>query len=524
VKLLPLLACSLALTAQVSFERILGAAVEPGVWLTYSRNYNGQRYSALDQITTANVARLRPVWVYQTADLNKFEATPLVADGIVYVSEPMNRASALDARTGRPIWQYQRNLPGDIRPCCGRVNRGLAILGDTLYMGTLDAHLVALDARTGRLRWDVEVADHRAAYAITGAPLALKDRIIVGMAGGEYGVRGFLDAYDPATGARLWRFYTTPGPGEFGNETWKGESWKTGGAATWVTGSYDPALNLVYWGTGNPGPDYNGDERAGDNLFSCSVVALDAATGRRKWHFQFTPHDVNDWDSNHVPVLIDDVFRGAPRKLLATANRNAFYYVLDRETGEFLLGRPYAKQTWATGLDERGRPIRVPDTAPTREGRVLYPGMHGGTNWYSPSYSPQTKLFYVGVREEGTTYFKENMTYQPGRWFAGGGIRGIPKVEPTGSIRALGALTGEVDWEFPLRQPPWGGLMATAGGLVFSGSSEGWIFALDARSGEPLWRFPGGGPVFGTPVSFLVDGRQHVALAAGNALFAFALE
>ncbi len=522
----PLLATLWAATllAQAPYERILRTQAEPGNWLTYSGTYSGQRYSPLAQITAANVSRLRPVWVYQTQDLNKFETSPLVVDGIVYISETPSGAAALDARTGRPLWQFRRNLPVDIRPCCGRVNRGLAILGDTLYMGTLDGRLVALDARTGRLRWDVLVADHRGGYAITVAPLALKDKVIVGVAGGEYGVRGFLDAYDAVTGRRAWRFWTVPGPGEPGNETWSGDSWKSGAATTWVTGSYDPELDLVYWGTGNPGPDYNGDVRLGDNLYSDSVVALDAASGRLRWYFQFTPHDVHDWDSNQVPVLVDATVRGRPRKLLLTANRNGFYYVLDRTNGEFLVGTAYAKQNWARGLDARGRPILLPDMDPTPQGRAAYPGMHGGTNWFSPSYSPATGLFYVATREEGITFYKADVPYQPGRPFFAGGIGGIPGVEPTGSVRALEALTGKLAWEFPLRSPPWGGLMATAGGVVFGGSSEGLLFALDARTGKPLWRFPAGGAVFANPVTFLDRGKQHVAVAAGNALFAFALE
>src|SRR5262249_45442363 len=310
-----------AAPAQVSYERIRRAEAEPGAWLTYSGNYAGHRFSPLDQITTANVAGLKPVWVYQTSDLSKFETSPIVADGIIYISEPPNGAAALDTRTGRPLWMYRRELPSDVRPCCGRVNRGLAIVGDSLFMGTLDAHLVALDMRTGRVRWDVVVADYKVGYSITVAPLAVKDRIITGVSGGEYGVRGLIDAYDPKNGKRLWRFWTVPGPGEAGHETWSGESWRTGSAATWVTGAFDPDTNLIYWGTGNPGPDYNGPSREGDNLYAASLVAIDADSGKRKWHFQFTPHDVHDWDSTHVPVLADAMVRGARRKVVLVANR-----------------------------------------------------------------------------------------------------------------------------------------------------------------------------------------------------------
>lgn len=512
------LVLSTIINAQVSFERIVKAGAEPANWLTYSGGYNGHRFSPLKEIHPNNVKRLVPVWAYQTNDLNKFETSPLVVDGIMYISEPPNRVAALDARTGRPLWQYRRDLPNDIRPCCGQVNRGLAILGDSLFLGTLDSHLVSLDARTGRVRWDVVVADHRTGYAITAAPLALKNQVVIGVAGGEYGIRGLLDAYDAQTGKRLWRLWTVPGPGEPGNDTWAGESWKTGSAATWVTGSYDPELDLIYWGTGNPGPDYNGDVRKGDNLYANSLLAIEAATGKLRWHFQFTPHDVHDWDSNHVPVLID-----GPSKQVAVANRNAFYYLFDRTSGKFLRGVPYAKQTWAESLDERGRPVRLPNTTPTRPGVIVYPGLHGGTNWFSPSYSPQTNLFYVATRLEGTLFYSDTAKYKPGQWFSAGGIRGISGVEPTGSIQALEAQSGRQAWEFKLQSPPWAGLMSTAGGLVFGGSSEGYFFALDARTGKPLWRFPAGGPIFGNPVSFEIQGKQHVVTAAGHTLFAFAL-
>ena len=509
---------------QVSYERIRRADAEPGNWLTYSGNYQGYRYSALDQIKTASVRGLKPIWIYQSRGVGLFQASPIVVDGMVYISERPCVVTALDGRTGRPLWSFRREMPADIRACCGGPNRGLAILDGTLFLGTLDSHLIALDVRTGRVQWDAVVADYRSGYAITVAPLAIKDKVIVGVAGGEYGIRGFLDAYDAKTGKRAWRFWTVPGPGEPGHETWEGESWKTGGAPTWVTGSYDPELNLIYWGTGNPGPDYDGEERKGINLYSNSLLALDADTGSLKWYFQFTPHDVHDWDANHVSVLIDDIVKGRPRKLVVQANRNAFYYVLDRETGEFLSGVPYAKQTWAQGLGARGAPIHLPNTLPSHEGAVVYPGLTGGTNWYSPSYSPLTGLFYVAAREEGTVFFKAKQEYKIGEWFTSGGTRGIAGIEPFGAVRALEAKTGKLRWEFRLHSPPWGGLLSTAGGLVFGGSSEGDFFALDARSGEPLWRFQTGGPVWANPISFLIDRRQHVAIAAGQSLLVFGLD
>ena len=342
-----LLLICVVLQAQVPYQRILKAHSEPGSWLTYSGDYQGHGYSALDQINTGNISGLKVAWIYQTGLTHHFETVPLVFDGIMYITEPPSNVTALDLRTGRPIWTYRRSLPKGITVCCGQVNRGLAALDDQLFLGTVDAHLVALDMRTGRVRWDVEVANYREAYSITVAPLAVKDKVIVGIAGAEYGIRGFLDAYDAKTDNRAWRFWTVPGPGEPGNETWQGDSWKTGGAPTWVTGAYDPESNLVYWGTGNPSPDFAGDDRKGDNLYSDSIVALDADTGKLKWYFQFTPHDVLDMDANQVPVLVDAEFRGRPRKLVLFANRNGFYYVLDRLTGEFLVGKQFARQNWA---------------------------------------------------------------------------------------------------------------------------------------------------------------------------------
>jgi alcohol dehydrogenase (cytochrome c) len=300
------------LLAQVNvpYERIRDAAKEPGNWLTYSRDYTGQRYSPLDRIHAGNVGKLRIAWMHQAAEADTFETSPIVVDGIMFITEPPNQVKALDAGTGRTLWKYSKDLPKDLRLCCGKVNRGVAILGDTVYYASTDAHLIALDARTGGLKWDVTLADYKMGYSSTGAPLAVKDKIITGMAGGEFGVRGFVDAYDARTGKRAWRFNTIPAKGEPGNDTWAGESWKTGSATTWVTGVYDPETNTVYWGTGNPGPDWNGDVRKGDNLYSDCLLALDPDTGAKKWHFQYTPHDENDWDSTQTPILADSTVRG----------------------------------------------------------------------------------------------------------------------------------------------------------------------------------------------------------------------
>jgi len=515
-------ACSLH--GQVTYERIAAAASEPASWLTYSGSYAGHRYSALKAINRANVARLKPAWIYQTNDLNQFEATPIVADGVMYISEPPSHAAALDLRTGRPLWMFRRTVPGDVKTCCGQVNRGVAILGGVVFLGTLDAHLLALDAKTGHLLWDVTVADYKTGHSITVAPLALRDKVIVGVSGGEYGIRGFLDAYDAGSGARLWRFWTVPGPGEPGHETWDGDSWKTGSAATWVTGSYDPDLNLLYWGTGNPGPDYDGGPRSGDNLYAASLLALNAATGKLQWHFQFTPHDTHDWDANHVPILLDAPFEGRRRKLAIVANRNGFFYVLDRQTGEFLLGRPYAKQTWAAGLDAYGRPTVRAATEPKPEGTLVYPGIHGATNWNSPSYSPDTRLLYVAARQEGTVFYRATAEYIAGNYFSAGGMRGIPGVEPSGSIKALDPLTGVERWEFPLHGPPWAGVLSTAGGLVFGGAPEGNLFALDAATGKPLWNFQAGAPVYANPISYEFNGKQYIAITAGRSLLTFTVD
>jgi alcohol dehydrogenase (cytochrome c) len=523
-----LLLCVVALSSpafsQVRYERIRNAPKEPESWLAYSGDYSSHRFSPLDEITTGNVSGLKPIWVYQSRSPGFIEMTPLVADGVMYVTEPPSTATALDARTGRPLWTWNPSIPDTVLNLgFPRVNRGIALLDDTAFLGTLDGRLVALDAGSGAVRWNVPVAENETGHAITAAPLAIDGKIIVGISGGEAGIRGFLDAYDPADGKRLWRFWTIPEPGEPGGDTWGGESWKTGGGATWLTGSYDPELDLLYWGTGNPAPDWNGDARPGDNLYTNCLVALDADTGKLRWYFQFTPHDVHDWDANQIPILFDATFEGRRRKLVGLANRNAFYYLLDRETGQFLVGAPYAKQTWSSGLDETGRPIVLPNTEPTIEGNLVYPSLQGATNWFSPSYSPESGLLYVPVREMGAIYFKGEADYKPGTYFMGGGERALDGDAAYGAIRALDVLTGTVKWEFRQTSPPWAGVLSTSGGLVFAGSNEGNFFALDASTGKPVWQFQTGGAVRSNPMSFAIEGRQRIAIAAGSALFVFGL-
>ncbi|MFN7928848.1 MAG: PQQ-dependent dehydrogenase, methanol/ethanol family [Blastocatellia bacterium] len=511
---------------EVTGERLAAAAKEPQNWMSYFGTYDGQRYSTLEQINRTNVKQLAPVWAFQTGKIEGgLNAAPLVVDGVMYLVGSYNRVFALDAVTGRQFWHYFYKVPTGAIPY-GVSVRGIAVGYGLVFMGTLDNHLVALDAKTGREVWNIEIENYQQCGCnVTAAPIVVKDKVIVGVTGGDSAHRGYLSAYNARTGKLEWRFYTIPGAGEPGVETWKGESWKYGGGATWMTGTYDPELNLVYWGVGNPASDFYSADREGTNLYTGCVVALDADTGKLKWHFQFTPHDVYDWDANQVPVLFDASFKGQSRKLVAQANRNAFYYVLDRVTGEFLCGTPYIKQTWAKGLDDKGRPIKLPNTEPTPEGTLLYPGLGGATNWYSPSYSPQTKLFYVLARENHPQYFfKSTANYHPGDLFEGGGGRDIAGLEPYGVVKALDATTGKQQWEFQLQAPAMAGLMATAGGLVFGGSSEGYFYALDARTGQPLWHFMAGAQIVTNPVSFLIRGKQYVAITAGLSLFVFALE
>jgi alcohol dehydrogenase (cytochrome c) len=531
-----LLVAGASLGAQVSFDRILRAPSEPQNWLTYSGNLQGHRYSPLTQVTPGNVRNLELAWAFQAMSLEKFEATPIALDGVLFTVQPPNDVVAIDGTSGRVFWTYTYRPSQQARPCCGRVNRGLAILGDTLFMGTIDGRLVALDARSGRERWNVAVTDARpeAGYALTVAPLVVQDKIIAGPAGGDFGVRGFISAFDPRTGKELWRFYTVPGPGEKGHDTWAGDSWIHGGSTIWTTGTYDPELNLTYWGTGNPGPDFTGDTRAGDNLYSDSVVALDPDTGALKWHFQFTPHDEFDYDSTQVPVLADIQLGGRLRKVLLLANRNGFWYVLDRATGEFLSGKPFAKVTWTTGLDAKGRPQNV--VKPTPEGTPVSPHLAGATNWYSPSYSPRTGLFYVPTwQDSSATFARRPAEYVEGRTFMGAfptgnelSINGtqINRRLPSGghgAVLALDPRTGEKKWEFRMADVTDAGILTTATDLLFSGGREGFFYALDARTGQLLWKAPVAGIVQAAPMSYAVNGRQYVAIAAGNSLNAYTL-
>ena len=535
----------------VSFERLSNAAEAPADWLTYSGTYYSQRYSELDQVTAANVRDLQLQWVYQTPVFGPWQSTPLVVDGVMYLTQRPNDVVALDARTGRVFWVYSYATPSDHRACCGSNNRGVAILGNRVFMATLDAHVVALDAATGAELWDVELADRHLAYSFTLAPLVVEDKVIIGSAGGDRGIRGFITALDAATGEEVWRFHTIPGPGEPGHETWEEcppdpetycdpEAWMHGGAAAWLTGSYDPALNLMYWGLGNPGPDFNRFQRPGDNLYSDSVVALDADTGELRWHFQFTPNDPYDYDAVQIPVLADIERNGIELKAMLWANRNGFYYVLDRETGRFLTGQPFVTVNWAEGLDDNGRPIETPQPP----GAPTYPGVQGGTNWYSPSYSPRTEMMYVPAWESYASVFDaQPQEYAPGRPFVGGRPRTAEPVPdaPTvpgltrgpvntwtaaagsGAVVALDALTGETRWKFEMTDVTSSGILTTASDLLFTGARSGYFQVLDARSGDLLWRVSLGGQIVNGPMTYEVDGRQYVAVIAGSSLSTFAL-
>ena len=531
----------LAAGPQLTQDRLIRARTEPHNWLTYSGTYDGWRYSSLAEVTPGNARNLELKWTLQAQVAGPWEASPLVVDGVMYVSQRPNDVVALDARTGRIFWTYRYVGAAEPRVCCGAENRGLAMSGHTLFMGTLDAHVVAIDARNGRLLWNTAVADFAQAYSITHAPLVVKDKVIVGVGGGDWGVRGFVAALDVATGRETWRFYTVPAPGEPGSETWGGgDAWKNGGGAVWLTGTYDPELNLTYWGTGNPGPDFNPAQRPGDNLYTDSVIALDPDTGRLRWHFQFTPADAYDYDATQIPVLVDMPWQGTTRKVMLFGNRNGFFYVLDRQTGAFLMGKPFVALNWASGLDAKGRPIQTPQP----EGGWTTPHQQGATNWYSPSFSPRTCLFYRSIWEGiGGVFRSQLQTYEQGRTFHGGSFRVTPPVPDSpvppfltrgpinawtdaigrGAVIALDPRTGERKWTFPMYDFTDSGIVTTASDVLFVGSRDGYFHALDARSGTSLWHAALNSPIRAAPVTYQADGRQYVSIISGHVLATFGL-
>ena len=524
----------LAMGAGLTWDRIRNAEKEPQNYLTYWGDLSGKHYSSLAQINTTNVKNLQAKWAVQQTGAGVVEAVPLVVDGIMYTTGPVAGTAvvmALDAKTGRQLWRYQRpqkvKNPYEINP----FNRGVTILGNRLFFGTLDAALVALDARTGAFLWEVQLADTMLGYSITSPPLVVKDKIVTGITGGEFGVRAFIDAYEPATGKRLWRWYTIPAKGEFGNDTWEGDSWQHGGSPSWLTGTYDPELNTLYWPIGNPGPDINGDVRRGDNLFSCSVVALDPDTGLRKWHYQFTPNDTHDWDSTEDMVLVDRMWHGQYRKLLLHADRNGVFYVLDRTNGKFLSATPFVRATWVKGWDDAGRPITTDNWRANPEGATVYPSIGGGSNFQSPSYSAQTGWMYFMYYDGPGRYSIGPAPFEPGRQYQGrgtGGGFGPPpaggQAPPSQGVMAFNPETGKVEWKFELAQNSLtAGLLSTAGGLVFAASGEGNFMALDAKTGKPLWKFGAGAAIPAAPISYSVDGKQYIAVSSNNVLYSFAL-
>ena len=517
---------------EVRYDDLLEGLKNPSRWLMYHGDYTGKRHTPLKQITPDNVGRLVPAWTFQadTMPLGRgFEGTPLMLDGVLYITGNNNFAWAIDARTGAQYWRYRRQLPSGLTyGGTNIVNRGFAALGELLFMATLDAHLIALDRDTGTLVWDVTLDDFKLGHAGTVAPLVVKDKVIVGNSGGDLPTRGFIDAYDAKTGQRAWRFYTIPAPGEPGSETWSAaEVLPRGGGATWTTGSYDPELNLIYWGVGNPNPDYYGGDRLGDNLYTASMVALDADTGRLKWHYQFTPHDTHDWDANQIPVLADVTIRGQRRKVVMTANRNGFFYVLDRATGELLLGKPFTGTQWAREIGKDGKPIvlnlgTVPPGDPNAT-TTCVPDLYGGTNFNPPSYDPSLELFFVMARETCAIYTPQPQPMEPGRSFMSGGMRTL--AEPSYSaVRAIDVKTGDIKWEQKVGTPSFAGVMSTATGLVFAGDNDGRLNAFDSKSGKRLWSYRTGSRIYGAgAMSYMLDGRQYVLIPSGVTIVAFAL-
>lgn len=518
---------STAIDIHVTSEQIRTAGSAQDQWLTYSGTLDGRRYTSLNEITPANVSRLRLRWVHQFGTLeSKIESTPIVVGGFIFTTVPPSDVVALDVKSGDIKWSYKGSVPDNLPIDTTASNRGLAVLGNVLFLQKLDCVLVAINATDGNVIWQTKVCNPSDDYTMTGAPLIVNESVIVGVSGAEYGIRGFVAAYDAKTGQQQWKFNTIPGPGEFGHDTWKNDGWQSGGGSTWVTGSYDTSLDLLYWGVGNPAPAFNGDVRPGDNLFTDSLVALHGSSGKLAWHFQFTPHDEHDWDATQTPILADLMIKGVLRRVLCVPDRNGFYYVLDRTTGEFLVGVPFVEENWAKGLDSAGRPILASHGDLTFEGRFTKPGSGGGINWQNAAFDEKSGLVFVPATEGASIFTKSakprrgNMGFYPGSSGTAGDY------DQVSVVRALDAATGVKKWEhFP---PPGGkelgysGLLATGGHLVF-GESGGFAFAIDSATGKELWRVSLGGYTYAAPISFTVDGHQVILLSAGQSLFLFSL-
>jgi len=513
-----------SLAGGLSSARLTHADREPQNWLTYWGSYRSEHFSELKQIDRRNLSQLQAQWAMPMPGDSPLESTPLVVDGMMYVSGPPGDVYALDARSGLQIWKFHREQervnPFQLNP----YNRGVAVLGNRVFVATLDDNLIALDARSGAVLWEQRIADTMEGYTMTGAPLALDNKVIVGVSGGEMGIRGFVDAYDASDGHRLWRFNTIPGPGEPGHESWSGDSWKTGSGATWLTGSYDPQLHLLYWAVGNPGPDFDPEKRQGDNLYTCSVLALNPDTGRLAWYYQVSPHDTHDWDSAEDLILAEEPIEGRTRQVLLHADRNGFFYTLDRATGQFISAVPFVRQSWNKGFDAKGRPIVDPASIATREGHRIAPSV-GGTNFQAPSFDQAHHVLFLNFLEgEGSASYQP-AEYKRGQVFSGAHFAGRPPLgETTQGVMALDTLTGRKLWTYPVpRVSLQAGVLATRGEVVFAATSEGNLLGLDARTGKSLWHFQTGGLIMASPMSYSVDGTQFIAIAAGNTLYSFAL-
>lgn len=493
-------------------------------WPTYNGDARGNRLANLTEIDKSNVSRLAPRWMFTMPDVSGLETTPIVVDGIMYVTSG-NQCYALDAGNGRRLWHFERpkrkGLMGGVD-----INRGAAIAGDGLFMVSDDAHLLRINRLTGTLEWDTEMADWHENYFATSAPLVAGNLVISGTAGGESGARGFLAAYDQSTGKEVWRFWTVPGPGEPGAETWKGVASKHGGAVAWFTGSYDPEFETLYWQTGNPGPDYNGEERLGDNLYSDCILALDPKTGKLKWHYQFTPHDLHDWDATEPVVVVDAEWQGAPRKLLFLANRNGFFYVFDRRDGQLLLTQPFVKKmNWAKEIGADGRPV-MRTLEKVGNGTKVCPSQDGATNWYSTSYLPSTGFYYLQTVEKCDIYSESPAEWRPGQDYLGGGQRPVPGEAPQKVLRAIDSNSGRIAWELPQtgRADSWGGTLVTGTGVLFFGEDSGKFEAVDAGTGKPLWSFDANQLWRASPMAYQFDGREYIAVASGQTIIAFGLD
>jgi alcohol dehydrogenase (cytochrome c) len=522
----------------VNQNDLLEAQQNDASWLMYGRTYDSKRYSALKQINRQNVDKLIPVWTFQTGVLDGFECSPLVIDGIMYITTPWNHAYAIDCRTGSHLWHYQKSLPDNLALCCDAVNRGFGAWGNRLYMSTLDAHLVCLDRYTGEELWDEPITAYgengqeekdiyKLAYSATVAPLVIGDKVIIGISGAEYGIRGFIDAYHVETGKRLWRFYTVPNAKDKepharkALKTWEGQSWLTGGGSAWVTGTYDPELNTLYWGIGNPSPDFNGEVRKGDNLYTCSIVALNPDDGSYKWHFQNSPHDVWDYDGVNTPVLVDVKHQGKKVKALVQAHRNGYFYCLNRENGKFLYGKPFCEVTWTDrskgieGLDPKtGRPFVNQAALPTEEGVRVCPGAAGGKEWNPMAYHPGTNCAYVPVINNCANFTSGKAFFIKGQPYWGSSLTLIDN-EASGAFKAIDVDTGKIKWSVDTRSPMVAGALATGGGLVFTGDAEGYISAYDANTGDVLWYFQCGSGHHASPITYQLDGKQYLAVCAG---------